>query len=87
MWFWIGERYLRLFRKICKIALLRGENFFLQIGHIGCQNIRNFILISRRYFFCLYAHVGFITALTTKLTLEELGVIILLAVNAFKSLK
>ena len=47
MWFWIGERYLRLFRKICKIALLRGENFFLQIGHIGCQNIRNFILISK----------------------------------------
>jgi hypothetical protein len=39
------------------------------------------------FLFAFYAHVGFITALTTKLTLEELGVIILLAVNAFKSLK
>jgi hypothetical protein len=34
--------------KILKSALLRGENFFLEIGHIGFQKIGNFMLISKK---------------------------------------
>jgi hypothetical protein len=31
--------------KILETALLRGEIFLLEIGHIGCQKIENFMLI------------------------------------------
>jgi hypothetical protein len=29
------------------MALLRGENFFFEIGHIGYKKIKNFMLISK----------------------------------------
>jgi hypothetical protein len=35
------------------MALLRGENFFLEIGHMGYQKIKNFMPISQ-FFHTLY---------------------------------
>jgi hypothetical protein len=37
-----------LCRKIGIKALLRGEIFFLKLGHIGYQKIENFMLISKK---------------------------------------